>query len=48
MFLDPFFFFGRAERAQIKSCSMEMDLTVHGGGHLLHTNTLLCRGMRKR
>ena len=33
---------------QIKSCLMEMDITVDGGGRLLRTNTLLCRGMRKR
>ena len=40
---------GPTERAQIKSCLMEMDITVDGGGHLLRTNTLLlCRGMRKR
>ena len=39
---------GPTERAQIKSCLMEMDITVDGGGHLLRTNTLLlCRGMRK-
>ena len=39
---------GPTERAQIKSCFMEIDITVDGGGHVLHTNTLLlCRGMRK-
>ena len=31
------------ERAQMKSCLMDMDITVDGGGHLLRTNTLLCR-----
>ena len=36
---------GPTEWAQIKSCFMEMDITaVDGGGHLLRTNTLLCRG----
>ena len=38
---------GRTERAQIKSGLMAMDITVDGGGHVLRTNTLLCRGMRK-
>ena len=39
---------GPTERAQIKSCEMEIDITVDGGGHVLRTNTmLLCRGMRK-
>ena len=27
---------------------MEMDTTVDGGGHLLRTTTLLCRGMCKK
>ena len=40
---------GPTERARIKSCLMEVDVTVDGGGHVLRTNTLLlCRGMRKR
>ena len=40
---------GPTERARIKSCLMEVDITVDGGGHVLRTNTLLlCRGMRKR
>ena len=40
---------GPTERAQIKSCLMDIDITVGGGGHVLRTNTLLlCRGMRKR
>ena len=39
---------GQTARAQSKSCLMEMDITVDGGGHLLRTNTLLfCRGMCK-
>ena len=50
---DPFFFFRRTERSdrtgKIKSCLMEIDITVDGGGHVLRTNTLfLCRGVRKR
>ena len=42
---------GPTERAQIKHCLMEMDITtVDGSGRLLRTNTLLllCRGMCKR
>ena len=40
---------GPTERAQIKYCLMEIDITVDGGGHVLRTNTLLlCRGTRKR
>ena len=40
---------GPPERAKIKSCLMEMGITVDGGGHSLRTNTLLlCRGMCKR
>ena len=40
---------GPIERAQIKSCLIEIDITVDGGGHILRTNTLLlCRGMCKR
>ena len=39
---------GPTERAQMKSCSLEMDIAEDGGGHLLRTNKLLCRGMRKR
>ena len=40
---------GPTERAQIKPCLMEIDITVDGGGHVLRTNTLfLCRGVRKR
>ena len=48
-----FFFFRRTERPDrtgtIKSCLMEIDITVDGDGHVSRTNTLLlCRGMRKR
>ena len=40
---------GPTERAQIKSCLMEIDIAADGSGHILRTNTLLlCRGMRKR
>ena len=39
---------GPTKRAQIRSYFMEIYLTVDGGGRLLRTNTLLCRGMRKR
>ena len=37
------------ERAQLKSCWIEIDVTVDGGGHVWRTNTLLLRrGMRTR
>ena len=40
---------GPTERAQIKSCFMEIEITVDGGGYVSRTNTLsLCRGIRKR
>ena len=40
---------GPTERAQLKSCLMEVDITVDVGGHVLGTNTLLlCLGTRKR
>ena len=40
---------GPTERAQIKSCLMEIDITVGVGGHVLRTNTLLlCHVMHKR
>ena len=39
---------GPTERPQIKTCLMQIDIAVDGGGHLLRTNMLLCRGMRER
>ena len=52
MCLTLFFFFRRTERPDrtgTKSCLIEIDITVDGGGNVLRTNTLLlCRGMRKR
>ena len=37
---------GPTERAPIKYCLMEVDITADGGGHVLRTNTLLLsRGM---
>ena len=40
---------GPTERAQIKSCLVDIDITTDGGGCVLRTNSLLlCRGTRER
>ena len=45
----PFSSSGGPNGHKIKSCLMEIDITVDGAGHVLRTNTLLLyRGMRKR
>ena len=33
---------GPTERAQIKHCLMEIDITVDGGGHILRTTRCCC------
>ena len=33
---------GPTERAQVKYCLMEIDITVGGGGHILRTTRCCC------